>query len=684
MLRTLLSALAIFVTAILIVGFTLSTSTDRRADYRFVNGTEPKTLDPGLITGEPEGRIAEAIFEGLTRLEARTLEPVPGVAESWDISADGKTYTFHLRSSARWSDGHPLTAHDFTYAWRRLQDPSLGGEYAYIMHMVRYAEALNTHKAQAEALEGPIQKAASELAAAHPQKVPAAVVRDFTAKQNLHGVLKGTPNAVLRSFLIRASGDLDATELATLRQELSSEGKRRRGLYEEANAKFGVSGGIYAQDDHTLIVELVAPTPYFLELTAFYPSYPVPRWAIEAKGAERNWFMPKKIVSNGPFRLAAWHVGDRIRLERSETYWGRSEVRLQSVDALPIENVTTALNLYLTGEVDWLPHGNYPMDLSHELKKRSDFYIGPALIVYYYRINCTRKPFNDARVRKAINLAIDREQITRDVLGVGQLPARHFVPPGIRGYHQPGAGLTYNVEQARKLLAEAGFPEGRGFPKFGILYNTLEQHKKLAEVVADQLRRNLNINVTAYNQEWQSYQSSMRSFDYDVARAGWVGDYEDPNTFLDIWVTNGGNNQTGWGNLIYDRLIETAANVERFIESPDFILGHAKRPLELRTLADAIKSTTQPDSRLKLMAELRLKLLSEAEEILVSEELPVIPLYFYVISGLVKPRVAGFYAELEGQNGEKRSNLRDIHPLREIHIDEARASSNARASGAAK
>jgi len=543
MLRSLVSAFLVLVVALSIVGFTLSASTGKRADFRFANESEPKSLDPQVMTGQPEGRIAREIFEGLTRRDPRSLEPVPGVAEAWDITPDGKTYTFHLRANARWTDGHPVTAHDFTYAWRRLQDPALGSEYAYIMHMVRYAEALNTHEGQADSLDGPIAKAAAELQDKYPSAVPAAAVRDFANAQHLDAVLMGTPNPKLRAFLLRAPGDLPAAELTELREQFRLESKRRRDLYQDAKAHYGIDGGIYAKDDHTLIVELVAPTPYFMELTTFHPAFPVPRWAIEkSKG---NWFLPSNIVSNGAFRMTEWRVGDRIRLERSETYWGKKDVKLQTVDVLPLENSTTRLNLYLTGEVDWLPQNTYPLDLAPDLRTRPDFYLGPALIVYYYRINTTRKPFNDARVRQALNLAIDREQITRDVLGVGQLPAYYLVPPGMPGYTPPESGISYDVEHARKLLAEAGFPNGQGFPKFGILYNTLEAHKKIAEVLADQLRKNLNINVSAYNQEWQSYLQSCRSLDYDVARSAWVGDYEDPNTFLDSSPTVGTTKPVG-------------------------------------------------------------------------------------------------------------------------------------------
>lgn len=664
--RNLISALLVLVAALLIVGLTLSRSARGRAELRFVNGAEPKTLDPHLATGEPEHRLTEALFEGLTRLDSRSLEPAPGAAESWEITPDGKRYTFHLRANGRWSDGRPVTAHDFTYSWRRLQDPTLGAEYAYIMHMVRHAEARSTYGAQAAALTGPVVKALDELLARSPAIVPKRAIRELDKTLDLHATLKGTPNPKLRAFLMRADEDAPKAELRELRAELLAEGARRRAAYEEAERHFGVDEGVYAQDDHTLVVELVAPTPYFLELTAFYPFYPVPRWAVER--SRRDWFLPGKLVGNGPFDLVEWRVGDHIRLERSRTYWGKSEVKLASVDALALENMTTALNLYLTGEVDWLPHGTYPQELGADLKQRPDFYVGPALIVYLYRINCTRKPFDDVRVRKALNLAIDRDQITNSVLLLGQKSATHVVPPGTRGYEQPASLIKYDVAQARKLLAEAGFPDGKGFPKFGILYNTLEAHKKLAEVLADQLRRNLNVNAVAYNQEWQSYQESTRSMDYDLARYGWIGDYEDPNTFLDIWLTNGGNNKTGWGSTVYDRLIEAASDVERFLTAPGFLLEHAHEPSKLRGLAQQVEASADAPTRLAAMAKLRLALLAEAEAILVQDEFPMIPLYFYVVDGLVKPNVGGFYPMVTGSDGRQRPNLRDLHPLRDLYL----------------
>ncbi|HWA77460.1 MAG TPA: peptide ABC transporter substrate-binding protein [Polyangiaceae bacterium] len=670
MLRSLLALAALFALGLFLVGLTFAASSHGRADFRFVNGTEPKTLDPSAMTGEPEGRIAEGLFEGLTRLEARTLRPVPGVAESWDVSPDGKRYVFHLREAARWSDGRKVTASDFAYSWRRLQDPAFGSEYAYILHMVRYAEAFNTYKSSAAALQGPIAKAASELVPPAGGRISPAEFRAFASKSQLHASIKGTPDPWLQELLATTEPKLDHAGALRLVDALREEGKRRALAFEEADRRFGVDGGVFAQDERTLVVELKAPTPYFLELTAFHTSYPVPRWLIEAPGRRDDWFLPEHIVSNGAFRLAEWRVGSGIRLERSETYWGRKQVSLRSVEALPMENVTTALNLYLSGDVDWLPSNTYPTDLASYLRTRPDYYMGPALIVYYYRINTTRKPFNDLRVRKALNLAIDREQITKEVLGLGQTAATRMVPPGLPDYRPPESGLGYDVAQAKRLLAEAGFPEGRGFPPFGILYNTLEAHKKIAEVVADQLRRNLGIQASAYNQEWQSYLTSYRSLNYDLARAAWVGDYEDPNTFLDLWITNGGNNATGWGDPVYDRLLQAAADVESFIQAPAPLLGLLRDAERAKALLAEVKSATVAEERLAKAALLRLHLLSEAEGLLLDRGLPLMPIYFYVISGLKKPRVKGFYSRLETVDGATRFNPRDMHPLREIRVDE--------------
>jgi ABC-type oligopeptide transport system substrate-binding subunit len=599
--RTLLGILTAFAALLLVVGLTFSRTVDPKADFSYVNETELKTLDPQLATGQPEGRVLEGLFEGLTRYDAKTLRPVPGVAKAWDVTLDGLRYTFHLREDARWSDGRRVTARDFVYSWKRLLDPKLGSEYAYLLFPIRYAEAVNTFDGLAGALE------------------------------------PGDPAA------------------ARLREQAA-----------EGRAHLGVDGGIYAPDDHTFVVELRAPTPYFLSLTAFHPALPSPSWVVRAH--PDDWFLPEHIVSNGAFVLRRWLVNDRLRLEKNPFYWGKDEVRARSIDALTVENETTALNLYLTGGADWLVAGHYPTELAEDLSHRPDFHRSLGFVLYFYRFNTRRPPLDDRRVRLALNLAVDRKAIVDEVLGLGQVAATTVVPPGVPDYAPPESALGFDPARARALLAEAGFPYGKGFPEIGILYNTAEAHKKIAEVVADQFRQNLGIRANAYNQEWQSYQNTVRAGDYDLARAGWIGDYVDPNTFLDLFVTNGGNNQTGWSSPLYDSLIRTAADVSPFIAAPEPLLSRVKDPAALRAaLAEA--RSDDPKQRLAAQARVRLLLLREAEGILVRDEFPILPVYFGVLSTLVSPNVRGFYSTLVFPDGTTAPNLEDLHPLRDLWVD---------------
>ena len=340
-------------------------------------------------------------------------------------------------------------------------------------------------------------------------------------------------------------------------------------------------------------------------------------------------------------------------------------MKLQTIEILAIEGETASLNLYLTGGVDWLPK-QFPRDLIPLLKKRKDFYATPANVVYFYRINTTKKPFDDRRVRQALSLAFDRQSIVNNVLGGGELPAYTLVPPVLAGYASPPTALRYDVEKARALLAEAGYPGGKGFPKFGILYNTFETHKKIAEVIADQLRRNLGIEAQAYNQEWQSYLAAQQTLDYDIARAGWIGDYDDPNTFLDLWVTNGGNNRTGFSSPRYDELLRLAGDVTPFVENPEPVLSRLREPEAIRALLEPARSAATTALRLEARAKIRMLLLREAEAILFQDEFPIIPVYFYVNVGFVREPVRGFHKSSSSRTARRDGTSRISIPLRNV------------------
>jgi oligopeptide transport system substrate-binding protein len=679
MYRTLFGVLGAFAVALVLIGLTFSAAQEDRAQYVFVNGTEPQTLDPQKMKGVPEGRIADALFEGLTFRDVETLEPLPGCAVRWDVSPDGKRYTFHLRPEARWTDGEPVTAHDFAYAWKRLQEPEIASEYAYLLHVVRHAEAYNTFGDQLKALRGDpggdteaerkgILAGLRDLVGTPPKPLGAKTWQDFLAVRKMRDVVIRPSDArIVDAFDVR-QGEMSPEQVSSVLEALEGDAARRESALAAAKAHFGVDEGVFATDDRTFVVELNAYTPYFLDLTSFHSALPVPRKVVEK--APEDWFRPGKIVSNGPFRLERWTINRKIRLRKNPSYWDAGVVSLETVDILPTENNTTALNLYLTGEADWLP-ATYPPDLIDHLKTRSDFKRNQAASTYFYRINCTKPPFTDVRVRKALCLAIDRKELVERVTRKGEPEATTMVPPGIRAYVGPSSAVRFDPEGARRLLAEAGYPGGKGIAKFGILYNTHEGHKKVAEYVADQLRKNLGLDVSAYNQEWQAYLRSQTMLDYEVCRAGWVGDYIDPNTFLDLWITKAGNNNTGWGDPLYDRLVHLAADPFALAAVADSVIPRLKEPDVARRLLESVESTSDVKERIERAGALRMHLFREAEAILFQDAFPVIPIYFYVYTNMVKPHVEGFHTMLRGLGGTEVPNLQDLHPFRELRVGPA-------------
>ncbi|NOY30884.1 MAG: peptide ABC transporter substrate-binding protein [Planctomycetes bacterium] len=607
--RTLIGWCMLVVLLVSIAWATLGTSLPP-ADFTFVNESEVKSLDPAIVTGSPENRIINSLFEGLTRWHPETLEPIPGVAESWDISDDQTVYTFHLRKEARWSDDTPVTASDIYYSLRRFLGPRTAAEYAYqgwyIKNAHRYSRGgsgiepgdlveieLNLPEDAINTLRGPLVY--GKLVSIKKQE--GSDDRIFTVEiDGQEQQYYPTDDAQAEEYEPRADIKWCRQVLLDFR-----------------------TVGVKVVDPRTLRITLENPTPYFLSLIGFYPLYPVNQRCVEKHGSPQ-WTYPENLVCNGPFTIEFRRIRDRIRLLKSKTYWNREAVRLNVVDALSVDAITTAFNLYMTGKSDWITE--VPPPALRILRKqdppRDDLNPSAFLSSYFYLINTTRKPFDDLRVRKALSLALNREEITTTILAAGEMPALSLVPQGIEGY-QPQTAASENANEARRLLAEAGYPEGRGFPRIDILYNTHEAHQSIAELIRKQWQQELGIAVKTRNEEWASYLSSQRQKQYNICRRGWVGDYADPNTFLDMFVTGGEQNNTGWSSPEYDRLIE-AARSER-------------EPVE------------------------RMQLLAEAEKILM-EELPILPIYHYVSKNMVKPYVRGFY-----------NNVQDFHPIWAIWID---------------
>jgi len=540
--RTLRQAVPVVLLGGLLGGAILATRGARLepADFVFNNGTELQTLDPATVTGQPEGRALRMLLEGLTVSHPKTLEPLPGMAESWEISEDLLTYTFHLRDDAVWSNGEPFTSEDFMYSYERFLDPRTAAQYAYMLWYVEGAEEFTT--------------------------------------------------------TVDASG-APALSFDTV--------------------------GITAPDAHTLVFRLKSPTPFFLSITSFYPLFPVSRTAIETAQRdfpdtwEYEWLKPEHMITNGPYTMEFRRVNDRIRFVKNPLYWDAENVAFETVDMLALEQYTTGLNMYLTGQVHWIDVP--PANVIQRLMPREDFRPEPYLAVYFFRVNVTKPPLDDKRVRRALALAMPREAIVETVTKAGQVPAYSLVPPGIEGYG--GAELPRNatyeedLEEAKRLIAEAGYgPGGKELPPIEIHYNTNEAHRDIAEVLGDAWANNLGIQVKLQNQEWKVYLDTQSSLEYDVSRSAWIGDYADPNTFIDLFLTDGENNKTGWGSAEYDRIVAEA------------------------------NATADPAERFAK--------LSEAEAILM-DELPALPLYYYVTQSVYSPRLGGYFPNVKDEHYPK-------------------------------
>lgn len=487
------------------------------------NGAEPKTLDPQVATGVTENKIISALTEGLISYHPTDDElPEPGVAKRWEANEDYSEWTFFLREDARWSNGDPVTAHDFVWSYERMLTPEFGAEYVEMLFQMENAEEF--HRGEVE-------------------------------------------------------------EFARV--------------------------GVEALDERTLRFRLVGPTPFFLGMLKHYAWFPVHPPTVEAYGSGRldrssPWTLEGRHVGNGPFVLAEWRVNQFIRVTKSPTYWDRDRVRLNEIYFMAIEDVNTEQRMYASDRLH-ITNSVPSNDIANLRRTRPDeLRLEPYLGTYFYRFNTTRPPFDDVRVRRALAMTVNREAIVNRVTLGDQTPAFAFVPPGFDDYPRR-ALLEYDPEEARRLMAAAGFPGGEGFPRKFLLFNTLEDHRKIAEAVVAMWNRELGIDFQLENKEWRVYLEAQSQLDFDISRAGWIGDYMDPITFLELWTTDNGNNNTGWSNARYDELIRKA-----------------------------FRSATQEEHYAALM---------EAEEILMAE-MPVIPIYHYNRIYLIRPEVRGWYPKL--------------------------------------
>ncbi|HEY2759449.1 MAG TPA: peptide ABC transporter substrate-binding protein, partial [Pirellulales bacterium] len=460
-----------------------------RADFTFVNNTEIRSIDPALALGQPEMRVIMGLFEGLTNWDPKDLHTIPGVAERWEISPDQLTYTFHLRDNAKWSDGSPVVAGDFVWQWRHMLDPLYATEYTYqhwyLENGERYTNKqfgpgdsveIELHQrpdgalpfARGKVLHGKLiamiaAPATNSSASTAPSSANSTFQQSAADKNEepiylieIDGHLRAFQNVVDRNL---SKWSPQPWVPAALKDALEKSSKADSKTNTDAippasqiepskNVLLDFSEvGVKALDDHTLQVRLKAATPYYLQLVGFYPLSPTNPRCVETYGYP-GWTKPEHAVTNGPFKLDSRVVRSRLRMVKNDQYWNAANVRLNSIDVFPIESSSTALNMYLNGEVDWI--GLAPNTAVPELlaQKRTDFKHTPEYTTDFYRLNCTRPPLDNKLVRQALAMALDKKQIVEAVVRGGEVVARTCVPPGLPGY-EPAMCPEYNSQRAR-------------------------------------------------------------------------------------------------------------------------------------------------------------------------------------------------------------------------------------------
>ena len=516
-----------------LAALTLGAQVPRAAEpkvFRRGNSGEPDSLDPHLTTTGTAGNIISDMFLGLTTVDSKA-RVMPGAAESWTLSPDGKRYTFKIRRGMQWSDGHPVTAADFVYSFRRMLDPKTAARGAPMLYMIAGAREVNSGKAPLESL------------------------------------------------------------------------------------------GVRAVDEGTFEVDLTNPTPYFLELIV-HRCPPVPSWAIEKFGAA--WTRPENIVVTGPFVLKAWIPQTRVVLARNSKFYDAANVFLDEVAHETTEDLASAFARYRAGELDVAV--GFPSALLETVKATmpQDLRVESILALEYFAFNTRRPPFNDARVRSALALALDRDLIAAKVERGGESPADSLIPPGARvGYTPPpapwaGLPMPERLDKARALLAAAGYGPQRPL-RFSFRYNTNEIQKRVA-VAAGAMWKPLGVIVDLLNSDFNTINASLRNGDYDAARYQWIAEYTDPSTFLYLLESDDiGDNHAKYGNPTFDALMHQAY------------------------------ATVDLDARAKLMAQ--------AEAIALAES-PLTPVTYLVVKRLVKPYVKGW-----------DDNPRGLHFSRYVRIE---------------
>ena len=503
---------ALLILTLLVLGCTTSDNTpEETGPKNTINiniGNEPPTLDWSLAMDSTSYTVLNNLMEGLTKFD-ESLEAQPALAESWQVSEDGTTYTFKIRENVKWSDGQPLTAKDFEYSWKRILNPATGGHYAYFLYDIENAEEYNTGKID-------------------------------------------DPNKV----------------------------------------------GVKVLDDNTLEVKLRRPASYFPSTLVFMSTFPMRQDVVEKHGI--RWTEPENIVTVGPYKLSSWRHHDNMLLTINENYWGEKPT-IKNVNMVMNENPSSALALYESGELDFADSKSIPPLEVPRLRIIEDFTTTPQFRTNYIAFNVEKPPFNNPLVRKAFSASIDRKSIIGLIQGAG-ITTTSWIPKDMLAYNAE-IGVGFDPEQAKKWLAEAGYPDGKGFPEITFLWPDVSFNRVIAEALQSMWKEYLGIKVNLINEEWKVYLSTINTNPPEIHRAGWGADFPDPHNFMSLFTCNSGNNRTGWCNKEYDALVEAAA------------------------------AETDPDKRIVLY--------NQAQKILTETDSPIAPFYITTQQNLIKPYVIG-------------------------------------------
>ena len=601
------------------------TDPPRGNTLRYVSGSEPESIDPQIPDGQNEARICLALYEGLAEYDPKTSEPVPALADRWEVNKDWSEVVFHLRRDGRFSNGDPITARDFVYTIRRGLTPDVGSRVAFLAYPIKYAQDYNegdvfvfdpnsqTYLLQKDFVETPEQTgtaANTGTSAAAQEPLSSRPIESAEAEYPpAPGEKEPAADTAFHHFMH-----------SPVRVALPGNEKERKAALEaNPGLKAAVNGkqfvqikaedvGVEAVDDYTLRISLIKPVPYFISMMPHQFFRALHQKTIEKFGSA--WTEPGNIVTSGPFKLESWSHYDRIVVARDPQYWDAGHVGLDKIVFYLLADNTTMMSLYKAGELDAMYNHAVPAAWLEVIGPMKDFMDAPEAAIDYYRFNTVKGPTRDVRVRKALNMSLDKKALAdwRHVK-----PLTTMTPGGIfPGYPLP-KGDPFDPEKAKHLLAEAGYRNAAGNfdPKkfeaseVELITNPDGNNIPYAEFIQAQWKQNLGVTIPIRIMEGKTFFKAQAALDYKgVSRTGWSADYMDPNTFLTLFYTPTGTNGTGWWDPKYVELLDEANRT----------IDHQRR----------------------------YELLAKAEQLLLDAQ-PVLPLTVGSTRWMKKPYVKGMY-----------------------------------------